>query len=285
MSGPNANLINNRGNNYVASILNNDEMLSVGDPDGLVGGHELANGGIAPHRYGKSSGMRRNVDGRPLNDNDLDANADDDYQSMPDDRDSQNLSRLEHVRGGPDAQNGSIPSADMPDSSSRNQGGLIQGNHHSGGMVDSYEIYGENHADDSELDMEEEIISYSNKRRGGGMQTAAGNRGGRGDDIMISGEQIIEPSKMTKADYDGRRRRTSSSKGQRRISQKRESSGVKKTNIEVLDHETPIEEYQQYYQEQQDSNNELHQRQMMPIQHPQPMQQQLEPIDLNAGNQ
>jgi hypothetical protein len=60
---------------------------------------------------------------------------------------------------------------------------------------------------------------------------------------MISGEQIIEPSKLGKADYDGRRRRTSSSKGQRRISQKRESSGVKKTNIEVLDHETPIEEY------------------------------------------
>ena len=111
-------------------------------------------------------------------------------------------------------------------------------------MVDSYEIYGENHVDDSELDMEEEIISYSNKRRGPGMQTAAGNRGGRGEDMMISGEQIIEPTKLGN---DGRRRRTSSSKGQRRISQKRESSGVKKTNIEVLDHETPIEEYQQYY--------------------------------------
>lgn len=55
-------------------------------------------------------------------------------------------------------------------------------------MVDSYEIYGENHVDDSELDLEEEMISYSNKRHGPGMQTAAGNRGGRGDDIMISGE-------------------------------------------------------------------------------------------------
>ena len=79
-------------------------------------------------------------------------------------------------------------------------------------MVDSYEIYGENHADDSELDLEEEMISYSNKRHGPGMQTAAGNRG-LGDDIMISGEQIIEPNKHGNAEYDGRRRKTSSSKG------------------------------------------------------------------------
>lgn len=173
---------------------------------------------------------------------------------MPEDRESQNQSRLEHIRGGRnDGPNGRgmINSVDMPGSSSRNQGGIIQGNHHSGGMVDSYEIYGENHADDSELEMEEEIVSYPKKRMGGAQKTAAGNRGpgggAREDDIMISGEQIIEPSKMGKGDFEGRRRRTSSSKGQRRISQKRESSGVKKTNIEVLDHETPIEEYQQYY--------------------------------------
>lgn len=39
---------------------------------------------------------------------------------------------------------------------------------------------------------------------------------------------------------------------QRRASQKRESQAVKKTQIEVLDHETPIEEYQQmYYQNEQ----------------------------------
>jgi hypothetical protein len=96
---------------------------------------------------------------------------------------------------------------------------------------------------------------------------------------------------MGKADYDGRRRRTSSSnnKGQRRISQKRESSGVKKTNIEVLDHETPIEEYQQYYQEMQEGNahaqNEMRARPVLPIQHPQQIQEQLEPMELGGPNQ
>lgn len=40
-----------------------------------------------------------------------------------------------------------------------------------------------------------------------------------------------------------------SGSNKRRISQKRESSAVKKTQIEVLDDETPIAEYQQaYYQ-------------------------------------
>lgn len=199
-----------------------------------------------------------------------------DLQSIRDDRDSQNQSRLEHMRGGHDGNgihNRSPRSGDAPGSSSRNQNGIIEGNHHSGGMVDSYEIYGENQADDSDIDMEEEIISYSNKRRGQAMKTTAGKRTAHGeplaDDIMISGEQVIEPSKMGKADYDGRRRRTSSSnnKGQRRISQKRESSGVKKTNIEVLDHETPIEEYQQYYQEMQGNvaQNELHARPLLPV--------------------
>jgi hypothetical protein len=43
-----------------------------------------------------------------------------------------------------------------------------------------------------------------------------------------------------------------SSVNQRRSSQKRESQAVKKTQIEVLDHETPLEEYQQmYYQNEQ----------------------------------
>lgn len=32
--------------------------------------------------------MRRNVDGRPIIDNDIDVVVDDDYQSIPDDRDS-----------------------------------------------------------------------------------------------------------------------------------------------------------------------------------------------------
>lgn len=44
VSGPNANIINNRGNNYAASIINNDEMLSDGDNDELIGSHEMANG-------------------------------------------------------------------------------------------------------------------------------------------------------------------------------------------------------------------------------------------------
>lgn len=205
-------MINNRGNNYVASILNNDEMLSDGDNEEMIRSHDMANGNSVPLRYNKGSGLRRNVDGHNVVANDLDVGPDDDYQSMHDDRDSQNRSRLEHVRRGRENVNGTIPSGEGVDSSGRNHGGIIHGNHNSGGMVDSYEIYGENHADDSELDLEEEMISYSNKRRGPGMQTAAGNRG-LGDDIMISGEQIIEPNKLGNAEYDGRRRKTSSGKG------------------------------------------------------------------------
>ena len=41
----------------------------------------------------------------------------------------------------------------------------------------------------------------------------------------------------------GSRTASNQVKGRRDNSQHRESSGVKKTNIEVLDHETPIEEY------------------------------------------
>lgn len=196
------------------------------------------------------------------------------------------------MRGGRDGHNRSLRSGEVPVSSGRNHGGIIQGNHHSGGMVDSYEIYGENQADDSDIEMDEEVIGYSGKRRGAQLKAAAGKRAGHGepiaDDIMISGEQIIEPSKMGKADYDGRRRRTSSSnnKGQRRISQKRESSGVKKTNIEVLDHETPIEEYQQYYQEMQEgvanAQNEMRSRPVHGMQNSHQVQEQLEPMELGG---
>lgn len=74
---------------------------------------------------------------------------------------------------------------------------------------------------------------------------------------MISGEQIIEPSKMLKNEY--MKGKPSGGHGQRRSSQNRDSSGVKKTNIEVLDPETPIEQYQQYYQMQSDApQHELH---------------------------
>lgn len=57
-------------------------------------------------------------------------------------------------------------------------------------------------------------------------------------------EEIIEPSKMNKQGGQNSRSASHQAKGRRENSQHRDSSGVKKTNIEVLDHETPIEEYQ-----------------------------------------
>ena len=119
------------------------------------------------------------------------------------------------------------------------------------------------------MEAEEELVHVSNKRGGrhpvkakAGRQASNKGRSGKNDSIegdsdgmMISGEQIIEPSKMTKNDYKGKGGNTASSHhGKRRISQNRESSGVKKTNIEVLDHETPIEQYQQYYNQMQEGS-------------------------------
>ena len=118
-------------------------------------------------------------------------------------------------------------------------------------MVDSYEIYGENQPDDSDIEVvEEEIGPYSIKR---GPRVSSGNQGqskSRGiasidelsDEIMISSEQVIEPNKMVKS--DGRKQR--SQHAQRKIGT-RDSSSIKKTNIEILDHENPIEQYQQNY--------------------------------------
>ena len=83
-------MINSRGNNYVASILNNDEMMSDGDNEGMMRGHEMANSSQVPHRYNKGSGIHRDVNGHGMMGNDLDAGAEDDYQSMHDDRESQN---------------------------------------------------------------------------------------------------------------------------------------------------------------------------------------------------
>jgi len=69
-------------------------------------------------------------------------------------------------------------------------------------MVDSYEIYGENQPDDSDIDVvEEEIAHFSNKRGGRSSgNSKAPMRDGLQDEIMISGEQVIEPSKMVKSD-------------------------------------------------------------------------------------
>lgn len=108
-------------------------------------------------------------------------------------------------------------------------------------MVDSYEIYGDNQ-DESELEDENFInqrgsnIQSSNKYTSGRRHDSNSKRG---HDL---GEHIVESGKAKKDE------RGSSSVGQRRAS-RREASGMKKTNIEVLDHETPIEHYKQYYRE------------------------------------
>jgi hypothetical protein len=87
VSGANANMINSRGNNYVASILNNDEMMSDGDNE-IMRSRDLTNAGQVPHRYSKSSGLRRDVNGHPIMGNNLNAGVEDDYQSMHEDRES-----------------------------------------------------------------------------------------------------------------------------------------------------------------------------------------------------
>jgi len=105
------------------------------------------------------------------------------------------------------------------------------------GMVDSYEIYGEHQPEESEF--EEEEIAGGQKK--GIRQPVRANRRVRpSNDELVSGEQIIEPSKMVKKDFQH-----DSATNPRRAN--RESSSVKKTNIEILDHETPLEQYQQYY--------------------------------------
>lgn len=75
-------------------------------------------------------------------------------------------------------------------------------------------------------------------------------RSNRREDEFIQGigevvlENNLAENKQAKLSQNqGNRKQMSQSR-----EKKRESSGVKKTQIEVLDHETPIEEYQQYYQ-------------------------------------
>jgi len=233
------------------------------------------------------------ADSGPIVDEDVeDMEQELDLQTIRDERESQNQSRLEHRRevGSHNNLGGSMGSQisdanehqdlhggadthemrhNAHDMGMSGMGPMMQGNHN-GGMVDSYEIYGENQPDDSDIEAEEEVVHVSNKRGGRlAAKTKAGRQasnkgrsgknndsiGGDSDGIMISGEQIIEPSKMVKNDYKGKGANTASShQGKRRISQNRESSGVKKTNIEVLDHETPIEQYQQYYNQMQEGS-------------------------------
>ena len=60
-----------------------------------------------------------------------------------------------------------------------------------GAMVDSYEIYGENNLEDSEVDAAEEMARISNKRGTRGGKTSSGRPGGYdrpSDDILVSGE-------------------------------------------------------------------------------------------------
>lgn len=63
---------------------------------------------------------------------------------------------------------------------------------------------------------------------------------------MIENEHIIEPSKMSKP-YGNKSRSASNNHGNRKSSNTRErrENSIKKTQIEILDHETPIEQYQQ----------------------------------------
>ena len=81
-------------------------------------------------------------------------------------------------------------------------------------MVDSYEIYGENQPDESNES------DYNMKQH------------------QKIEEEILKPNQMMKSD----KRMSGTSKGRKMSNQG--GSGAKNTQIEILDHETPIEEYQ-----------------------------------------
>jgi hypothetical protein len=134
-------------------------------------------------------------------------------------------------------------------------------------MVDSYEIYGDNQNDESEIEEHIEEVQNVRKRPVAVKASAARakqhskSRDRHNNDEICErigevsiDEHIVEPSKMTKNEnYRQNSRTASTNQGNRKASsqarrKERESSGVKKTQIEVLDHETPIEEYKQYYQ-------------------------------------
>ena len=98
-------------------------------------------------------------------------------------------------------------------------------------MVDSYEIYGENQpvsSNDSDFEVPRPKAPLKKME-----------------------EHVIEPNKMMKSD----KRSSGVNQGRKQSGQskdRRDSSGVKKTQIEILDHETPIEQYQQYYHQMQE---------------------------------
>ena len=123
--------------------------------------------------------QRRHMGGYNLTDSgpivDEDVEQELDLQTIRgDERESQNQSRLEHRQG--KQVSGNAARRVMPNNA----------------MVDSYEIYGENQPDDSDVEaVEEEIAHYSNKR--GGRGVSSGNQGppareGISDEILISGE-------------------------------------------------------------------------------------------------
>ena len=92
-------------------------------------------------------------------------------------------------------------------------------------MVDSYEIYGEGHPDDSN--------DSGRQRKRPTAQNPSSKQRRRND----------KPSQAAMADQS--RKSASGHQQRKQRSQPREqSSGMKNTQIEVLDHETPIEEYQ-----------------------------------------
>ena len=166
------------------------------------------------------------------------------------------------------------------------EGPIAVGNHHSGGLVNSYEIYGENPDEAPEYGEEDQSQDYSEQvyPRPYGKGAKPSNVASQlsrvtGEAGMISGEHVIENKNsrafnnndgLMSANSNGsyaREERWDRQKGsnvrhptnsgvsgnQRRMGQKRESSAIKKTQIEVLDHETPLEEYQQmYYQNEID---------------------------------
>lgn len=137
-------------------------------------------------------------------------------------------------------------------------------------MVDSYEIYGDNQNDDSEIEEHVEEVKNTRKRpvavKASAVRMKQQTKSRHNNEDICDGigevsidEHVIEPNKMTKNDnYRQNSRTASTNQGNRKASsqarrKERESSGVKKTQIEVLDHETPIEEYKQYYQQNQEN--------------------------------
>lgn len=107
-------------------------------------------------------------------------------------------------------------------------------------MVDSYEIYGEKQPEDSDED-EEPVHQRGQRPR----QNMRGNNGYREELDGIGEINIIEPNKMQKSDQYTNKSKSASNQIVNRkqgsnTRERRENSGAKKTQIEILDDETPI---------------------------------------------